>query len=61
MYTHIDKEHKDWSIYSQENWRVYIRAFITATPLLRPQMVSPKGGRNRGVLLYMHMVFQLTS
>ena len=27
-------------------------ACITATPLLRPQMASPKGGRNRGVLLY---------
>ena len=27
-------------------------ACITATPLLWPQMASPKGGRNRGVLLY---------
>ena len=27
-------------------------ACITATPLLRPPMASPKGGRNRGVLLY---------
>ena len=27
-------------------------ACITATPLLRPHMASPKGDRNRGVLLY---------
>ena len=26
---------------------------ITASPLLRPQMASPRGGRNKGILLYM--------
>ena len=31
-------------------------AYITATPLLRPQMASPKGGRNRGVLLYIYIL-----
>ena len=31
-------------------------ACIMAMPLLRPQMASPRGGRNRGVLLYIRTV-----
>ena len=34
-------------------------ACITATPLLRPQMASPRGGRNTCALLYTFFIFSL--